>query len=154
MAISYQVESVLADSNTARQRTGMVASPVQVVMLVCQGGRGGRSRRRLEIFRNVAKSSETVELLLVGNASRRRKIRQAGMFVESHFRQRRSGCVVAAAACPSWPGAIASGLFAGVVAVISIVHGRLRAAARFHLCLLALDTWPPLLGWPPLLPAG
>jgi len=55
MTISHQVESVLADSNAARQRTGMVASPVQVVMLVRQDGRGGRSRRRPETFRNVAK---------------------------------------------------------------------------------------------------
>src|ERR1700722_9988845 len=55
MAISYQVESVLADPDTARQRTGMVASPVLVVMLVRQDGRVGLSRRRPEIFRNVAK---------------------------------------------------------------------------------------------------
>src|SRR5579862_3087860 len=60
-----------------------------------------------ETFRNVAKSSETVGngwTLLARNDPRRRKFHQAGIFVDSHSRRRRSGCDVAAAAFSSVPG--------------------------------------------------
>src|ERR1700680_4343468 len=72
--------------SSARQRTVMVALTVQVVMLVCQDGRGGRSLRRSEIFRNVAKSSETA-WLFAG-----RKHAAGGSSISGYFFRRAGRC--------------------------------------------------------------